>query len=164
MLGSASETQQLHYRCSGQASHLLLCHCRFYHHTGMISNWYGIREALAIASAEGLEAMWARHRKLHLYMWEELSKLGLEPFVEKEHYRLVSVNTIKVCCAMPSPYHILRLPRAERGAMPCIAAMLSAGIRTMNALTEGVRTCDLQHLLQYDSICCFSRLEQICCP
>ncbi|CAK0786663.1 hypothetical protein CVIRNUC_009877 [Coccomyxa viridis] len=69
---------------------------RFYHHTGMISNWYGIREALAIASAEGLEAMWARHRKLHLYMWEELSKLGLEPFVEKEQYRLVSVNTIKV--------------------------------------------------------------------
>ena len=63
----------------------------------MISNWYGIREALAIASAEGLEAMWARHRKLHLYMWEELSKLGLEPFVEKEQYRLVSVNTIKVC-------------------------------------------------------------------
>ena len=76
---------------------LILWQCRFYHHTGMISNWYGIREALAIASAEGLEAMWARHRKLHLYMWEELSKLGLEPFVEKEQYRLVSVNTIKVC-------------------------------------------------------------------
>lgn len=40
--------------------------------------------------------MWARHRKLHLHMWEGLRGLGLEPFVEKEEYRLVSVNTIKV--------------------------------------------------------------------
>ena len=93
-------------RYPAEASHLLLRQRRFYHHTGMISNWYGIREALAIASAEGLEAMWARHRKLHLYMWEQLSKLGLEPFVEKEQYRLVSVNTIKVCFTASSSYFI----------------------------------------------------------
>ena len=87
----------------------------------MISNWYGIREALAIASAEGLEAMWARHRKLHLYMWEELSKLGLEPFVEKEQYRLVSVNTIKVCFTASSSYCIQPSPRAKGRALPCTA-------------------------------------------
>ena len=87
----------------------------------MISNWYGIREALAIASAEGLEAMWARHRKLHLYMWEELRKLGLEPFVEKEQYRLVSVNTIKVCTTASSLYCIQRLPSVKRGAVHCTA-------------------------------------------
>ncbi|CAL5222062.1 g4362 [Coccomyxa viridis] len=69
---------------------------RFYHHTGMVSNWYGIREALGIASEEGLESMWERHRRLHLRLWEGLNELGLEPFVEKEQYRLVSVNTIKV--------------------------------------------------------------------
>ena len=92
----------------------------------MISNWYGIREALAIASAEGLEAMWARHRKVHLYMWEELSKLGLEPFVEKEQYRLVSVNTIKVCCTIASSCCSLRPPGARRAASPCMAAILSA--------------------------------------
>ena len=57
---------------------------------------YGIREALAIASEEGLESMWERHRRLHLRLWEGLKELGLEPFVEKEQYRLVSVNTIKV--------------------------------------------------------------------
>ncbi len=57
---------------------------------------YGIREALGIASEEGLESMWERHRRLHLRLWEGLNELGLEPFVEKEQYRLVSVNTIKV--------------------------------------------------------------------
>ena len=57
---------------------------------------YGVREALAIASEEGLESMWQRHRRLHLRLWEGLTELGLEPFVEKEQYRLVSVNTVKV--------------------------------------------------------------------
>lgn len=64
---------------------MLTCCCR-----------YGVREALAIASDEGLESMWERHRKLHLHMWEGLKEMGLEPFVEKEQYRLVSVNTVKV--------------------------------------------------------------------
>ena len=59
-----------------------------------------MREALAIASAEGLESMWARHRALHLHLWEGLREMGLEPFVEKEQYRLVSVNTIKVQCSL----------------------------------------------------------------
>ena len=61
------------------------CHCR-----------YGIREALAIASEEGLESMWERHHRLHLRLWEGLDALGLEPFVEKQQYRLASVTTIKV--------------------------------------------------------------------
>ena len=64
---------------------------------------FGMREALAIASAEGLESMWARHRALHLHLWEGLSEMGLEPFVEKEQYRLVSVNTIKVRLAHAKP-------------------------------------------------------------
>lgn len=64
---------------------------------------FGMREALAIASAEGLESMWARHRALHLHLWEGLREMGLEPFVEKEQYRLVSVNTIKVRLAHAKP-------------------------------------------------------------
>jgi aspartate aminotransferase-like enzyme len=32
-----------------------------YHHTGMVSMWYAMREALAIVGDEGLEAMWERH-------------------------------------------------------------------------------------------------------
>lgn len=34
---------------------------RSYHHTGMVSMWYAMREALAIVGDEGLQAMWARH-------------------------------------------------------------------------------------------------------
>ena len=102
----------------------------------MISNWYGIREALAIASAEGLEAMWARHRKLHLYMWEELSKLGLEPFVEKEQYRLVSVNTIKVCfTAVTILYSVLAKSRKRRIALHGLPCCLQE-VRNMISSTE----------------------------
>lgn len=69
---------------------------RFYHHTGMTSNWYGLREALAIVAEEGLENMWARHRKVAQHLWQGLGDLGLEPFVEKPEDRLITVNTIKV--------------------------------------------------------------------
>ena len=38
---------------------------RSYHHTGMVSMWYAMREALAVLSEEGLEASWARHEAAH---------------------------------------------------------------------------------------------------
>ena len=69
---------------------------RWYHHTGMVSTWYGMREAYAVMAEEGLPAMWARHRAVHEQLWEGLTDLGLDPFVEKEDDRLVTVNAIKV--------------------------------------------------------------------
>eukprot|EP00887_Chlorella_sp_A99_P003976 scaffold11.g3976.t1 len=69
---------------------------RSYHHTGMVSMWYAMREALAIVAEEGLDNMWARHLACHKQLWEGLTALGLEPFVEKPEDRLVTVNTIKV--------------------------------------------------------------------
>ncbi len=56
--------------------------------------------------------MWERHRRLHLRLWEGLNELGLEPFVEKEQYRLVSVNTIKV---QARPFY---LPRSSCDSFP----------------------------------------------
>ena len=79
----------------GSAKHCYTCE-NFHCAKDYVHCRYGIREALAIASEEGLESMWERHRRLHLRLWEGLNELGLEPFVEKEQYRLVSVNTIKV--------------------------------------------------------------------
>ena len=38
---------------------------RSYHHTGMTSMWYAMREALAIVAEQGLESMWARHEAAH---------------------------------------------------------------------------------------------------
>jgi alanine-glyoxylate transaminase / serine-glyoxylate transaminase / serine-pyruvate transaminase len=67
-----------------------------YHHTGMVSMTYAMREALALVAEEGLEAMWARHEAVHKQLWEGLSAMGLEPFVEDPADRLCTVNTIKV--------------------------------------------------------------------
>lgn len=69
---------------------------RSYHHTGPVSTFYAMREALSIVSEEGLESLWARHLAAHNQLWEGLSSLGLQPFVEKEEDRLITVNTIKV--------------------------------------------------------------------
>ncbi len=69
---------------------------RSYHHTGMVSTWYAMREALAIVAEEGLPSMWARHEACHHQLWEGLSTLGLEPFVANPEDRLVTINTIKV--------------------------------------------------------------------
>jgi alanine-glyoxylate transaminase/serine-glyoxylate transaminase/serine-pyruvate transaminase len=69
---------------------------RSYHHTGPVSTFYAMREALAIVNEEGLEQLWARHLAAHNQLWEGLSSLGLKPFVEKEQDRLITVNTIKV--------------------------------------------------------------------
>lgn len=66
-----------------------------YHHTALVSNCYGMREALKIVAEEGLEASWARHQRLHEKLWEGLSHLGLQPFVENQNDRLATVNTIK---------------------------------------------------------------------
>ena len=55
-----------------------------------------MREALKIVGEEGLEASWARHQRLHEKLWDGLSKLGLQPFVEDENSRLATINTIKV--------------------------------------------------------------------
>lgn len=69
---------------------------RSYHHTGMVSMWYAMREALALVAEEGLEAMWQRHQSVHEQLWDGLKEMGLEPFVEDPKDRLCTVNTIKV--------------------------------------------------------------------
>jgi hypothetical protein len=39
---------------------------RSYHHTGPVSTFYALREALAIVGEEGLQPMWDRHLKVRL--------------------------------------------------------------------------------------------------
>lgn len=69
---------------------------RSYHHTAAVSTYYAMREALQIVAEEGLEPMWQRHQRCHAQLWDGLKKLGLEPFVEKDQDRLITVNTVKV--------------------------------------------------------------------
>ena len=57
-----------------------------------------MREALAISSEEGLKELWQRHENMHHMLWDGLKSMGLESFVENDSERLITVNTIKVCC------------------------------------------------------------------
>lgn len=59
-----------------------------------------MREALAIVGQEGLQAMWERHARVQQHLWDGLSSMGLEPFVENKDERLITVNTIKVPLSM----------------------------------------------------------------
>ena len=40
---------------------------RSYHHTGPVSTFYALREALAIVGEEGLQGMWDRHNMVRRF-------------------------------------------------------------------------------------------------
>ena len=71
-----------------------------------------MREALALIGEEGLEKLWEKHKRLHNELWAGLKEMGLEPFVEDEKERLVTVNCIKartclrVCVSLSALMHI----------------------------------------------------------
>lgn len=69
---------------------------RIYHHTGMVSMWYAMREALAIVAEEGLEAAWARHAAQYAALWEGLEGMGLQRYVRADADRLITVNTVGI--------------------------------------------------------------------
>lgn len=68
---------------------------RAYHHTAPVSAMYALREAYRVVLEEGLEARFERHHKNHLYLKEQLEKLGFE-FLVKEEFRLPMLNTVKI--------------------------------------------------------------------
>ena len=67
-----------------------------YHHTGMVTNIYTLREALSLIQEEGLAEAWARHREADERLWDGLERMGLELFVDKPELRLPTVTTVKV--------------------------------------------------------------------
>lgn len=69
---------------------------RSYHHTGPVSAFYAMREALSIANEEGLDNLYKRHQAMHERLWEGLDKMGLKNFVKDPKSRLCTVNTIEV--------------------------------------------------------------------
>lgn len=70
---------------------------RSYHHTGMVSTWYAMREALAVLAGQGtLEESWKRHATMSSRLWSGLKELGLKPFPASPEDALATVNTIVV--------------------------------------------------------------------
>lgn len=68
---------------------------RGYHHTAPISTVYALREALRLVMEEGLEARFARHRKVHEQLARGIEGLGLE-FLVEPRFRLPMLNTIRI--------------------------------------------------------------------
>jgi len=68
---------------------------RVFHHTAPVAMVYALREALRLALAEGLQARWARHRRVHQHFARGLERLGLELFTPAAH-RLPQINVIRI--------------------------------------------------------------------
>lgn len=68
---------------------------RTYHHTAPINALYGLHEALAALLEEGLDAVHARHRRMHEAFAAGIEAAGLSLLVEPAH-RLPELNTVCV--------------------------------------------------------------------
>lgn len=66
-----------------------------YHHTGPISTNYALREALRVIAEEGLEARWARHRRVAGALVEGLEALGLDLNPDPEYW-MPTLNAVQV--------------------------------------------------------------------
>ncbi|KAM3929866.1 alanine--glyoxylate aminotransferase isoform 2-T2 [Leptodactylus fuscus] len=69
---------------------------RIYHHTGPVTNFYTLREGLAILAERGLERSWELHRENTLSLHKGLEDLGLKLFVKDPALRLPTVTTVCV--------------------------------------------------------------------
>ena len=98
-----------------------------------------MREALALVAEEGLEASWARHKQLHLDLWDGLGKLGLEPFVENPEERLVTVNTIKVGRGQIG-FRVKAFVENPEERLVTVNAV-KMGLRLENGVTQGRVVC-----------------------
>jgi alanine-glyoxylate transaminase/serine-glyoxylate transaminase/serine-pyruvate transaminase len=68
---------------------------RFYHHTAPINMLYALHEALTIVLEEGLEARFARHRRMHELLRSQLNELGIT-YVSQEGFHLPMLNAVKI--------------------------------------------------------------------
>lgn len=68
---------------------------RSYHHTAPVNALYGLHEALLMIEEEGLEAIWARHRRCHEALAAGLEAMGLSLAVP-EGERVPQLNAVTV--------------------------------------------------------------------
>lgn len=66
---------------------------RVYHHTAPVNMNYALREALMLVAEEGLENRWQRHQQAAELLWDGLTDLGLNCYVDQE-IRLPTLTTV----------------------------------------------------------------------
>lgn len=69
---------------------------RRYHHTGMISGVYALRESLSLLAEKGLEKSWEEHAACSQLLYDGLEKLGLGLLVQDKSIRNPCVTVIRV--------------------------------------------------------------------
>uniref|UniRef100_A0A0G4HNM7 alanine--glyoxylate transaminase n=1 Tax=Chromera velia CCMP2878 TaxID=1169474 RepID=A0A0G4HNM7_9ALVE len=115
---------------------------RFYHHTGPVSLFYALREALAVLAEERLEKAWARHQNAADLLYAELERVGLRCLVEKKDERLPSVTTIaaegidptKILPWIMAKYEV----EISAGLGPTAGKALRVGLMGVNANPKNV--------------------------
>nr|WP_211242822.1 alanine--glyoxylate aminotransferase family protein [Sinimarinibacterium sp. CAU 1509] len=68
---------------------------RAYHHTAPVNALYGLHEALRMIEEEGLENVWARHRRVHLQLVAGLEAMGLKMLVPADE-RIPELNAVMI--------------------------------------------------------------------
>jgi alanine-glyoxylate transaminase/serine-glyoxylate transaminase/serine-pyruvate transaminase len=68
---------------------------RVFHHTAPVANIYGIREALRLIHAEGMDSRFERHQAAHDRLVEGLEGIGLSLFTPATH-RLPMLNVVQI--------------------------------------------------------------------
>lgn len=81
---------------------------RAYHHTAPINALYGLHESLVMLAEEGLEASWARHRRMHEALKAGIEAMGLTLLVD-EPWRLPQLNAVRVPAGVDEAAVRLRL-------------------------------------------------------
>lgn len=69
---------------------------RIYHHTISATLIYGLREALAELTEEGLTARWSRHASVAVKLREELLKRGFRLYVQNPRYQLSTIVSVVI--------------------------------------------------------------------
>jgi alanine-glyoxylate transaminase/serine-glyoxylate transaminase/serine-pyruvate transaminase len=68
---------------------------RAYHHTAPVNALYGLHEALRMIEEEGLENVWARHRRVHSQLVAGLEAMGLKMLVPADE-RIPELNAVMI--------------------------------------------------------------------
>lgn len=121
---------------------------RSYHHTAPINAMYALHESLLLLEAEGLEASWARHAKMHQDLKAGLEELGFTYLVE-EPYRLPQLNSVIIPAALKADEAKIRTRLLDEHNLEVGAGLgaLSGEIWRIGLMGYGASASNVEHCL-----------------
>ncbi|XP_076248224.1 alanine-glyoxylate aminotransferase isoform X2 [Calliopsis andreniformis] len=114
---------------------------RVYHHTISATLLYGLREALAEISQEGLLASWTRHAAVAARLRKGLEARGLQCYVKNPNYQLSTVISVELPPGVDGNvliHHAMEKVEISRGLGPTVGKILRIGLLGLNATFKNV--------------------------